>query len=181
MVEELREELGGSVGAPSNRSFDTDAHRRAFASLRSFSLVAGQLRRYMAAGRGWYACAVRNGIAEWHSRSSFRAGSATVTFLGVEGWRAGESASSRSPAPDAAVSGDIEPTHSVPFDRLGTGRPCITRASRRAGIPMRPTTGMLRPRPMEEEIPPHNTSVDTDAQRRPLPPVAPVGRRSPLR
>jgi hypothetical protein len=30
----------------SNRSFNADAQRRAFASLRSFRPVAGQLRRY---------------------------------------------------------------------------------------------------------------------------------------
>jgi hypothetical protein len=35
-----------SVPARSNRSFDTDAKRRPFASLRSSPPVAGQLRRY---------------------------------------------------------------------------------------------------------------------------------------
>lgn len=33
------------VAVRSNKSFDTDAQRRSFASLRSFPLVAGQLRR----------------------------------------------------------------------------------------------------------------------------------------
>jgi hypothetical protein len=33
------------VALRSNRSFDTDARRRSFASLRTFPPVAGQLRR----------------------------------------------------------------------------------------------------------------------------------------
>ena len=35
---------------PHNRSFDTDAQRRSFASLRPSPSVAGQLQRYMAPG-----------------------------------------------------------------------------------------------------------------------------------
>jgi hypothetical protein len=35
-----------NAGVTSNRSFDTDARRRFFASLRTFPPVAGQLQRY---------------------------------------------------------------------------------------------------------------------------------------
>jgi hypothetical protein len=46
----------------SNRSFDTDAQRRSFASLRSFPPVAGQLQRYSAASKDLNSRPVRSTV-----------------------------------------------------------------------------------------------------------------------